>query len=235
MIRIAIVDDDAMSIETLKKYVMNYQRERGEEMSITTFSDGDELVENYKAEFDMILLDIEMRFMDGMTAAKKVRESDPEVVIIFITNMPQYAISGYQVNATDYMLKPVSYFSFSQSLDRAFARMGKRVKHYIAINIKGGTVKLGISEICFVESQGHRLIFHTQTDEFVTFSTMKEIEEKLKDYHFFRCNKGVLLNLALVDGVQDGCVIVKGEKLVISRGRKKEFMEELTNYLGGAM
>mgnify|MGYP000932424475 CR=1 FL=1 len=64
---------------------------------------------------------------------------------------------------------------------------------------------------------------------------MKEIEEKLKEYNFFRCNKGSLLNLAFVDGVQDGCVIVNGERLVISRARKKEFMEELTNYLGGAM
>lgn len=235
MIRIAIVDDDSTSIELLKSYMMQYQRERGEEMSVTAFSDGDELVENYKAEFDMILLDIEMRFMDGMTAAKKIRESDPEVVIIFITNMTQYAINGYQVNATDYVLKPVSYFSFSQSLDRALLRMGKRVKHYIAISVKGGTVKLGVAEICYVESQGHRLIFHTKTDEYVTFSTMKEIEEKLKDYHFFRCNKGILLNLAFVDGVQDGCVIVNNEMLVISRGRKKDFMEELTNYLGGAI
>lgn len=235
MIRIAIVDDDSTSIELLKSYIMQYQRERGEEMSVTAFSDGDELVENYKAEFDMILLDIEMRFMDGMTAAKKIRESDPEVVIIFITNMTQYAINGYQVNATDYVLKPVSYFSFSQSLDRALVRMGKRVKHYIAISVKGGTVKLGVAEICYVESQGHRLIFHTKTDEYVTFSTMKEIEEKLKDFHFFRCNKGILLNLAFVDGVQDGCVIVNNEMLVISRGRKKDFMEELTNYLGGAI
>lgn len=235
MIRIAVVDDEPASIELIKGYIMQYQRERGEEIGITTFSDGDELVENYKAEYDMILLDVEMRFMDGMTAATKVRESDPEVVIIFITNMAQYAIRGYQVNATDYVLKPVSYFSFAQSLDRAINRMGKRVKNYISIAVKGGMVKLGIAEICFVESQGHRLIFHTKTEEFVTFATMKDIEDKLKNYHFFRCNKGILLNLAFVDGVKDGCVIVNNELLLISRARKKEFMEELTNYLGGAI
>lgn len=235
MIHIAIVDDDSASIEQLKSYIMQYQREWGEEIIITAFSDGDELVENYKAEYDIILLDVEMRFMDGMTAASRIRESDPEVVIIFITNMAQYAIKGYQVNATDYVLKPLSYFSFSQSLDRAISRINKRVKNFIAVGIKGGTVKLGIADICYVESQGHRLSFHTRTEEFVTFATMKEIEEKLKDFNFFRCNKGSLLNLAFVDGVQDGCVIVNGERLVISRARKKEFMEELTNYLGGAM
>lgn len=235
MIQIAIVDDDAASIEKLRGYLMQYQREAGEEINITAFSDGDELVENYKAEYDIILLDVEMRFMDGMTAAGIIRESDPEVIIIFITNMAQYAIKGYQVNASDYVLKPVSYFSFSQSLKRAIGRINKKGKDYIAIGIKGGTVKLQIGDICYIESQGHRMSFHTRTQEFVTLATMKEIEEKLKDFHFFRCNKGSLLNLAFVDSVQDGCVIVNGESLVISRARKKEFMEELTNYLGGIM
>ena len=235
MIHIAIVDDDATSIEKLKGYLVEYQREVGEEISVTAFLDGDELVENYKAEYDIILLDVEMRFMDGMTAAGIIRESDPEVIIIFITNMAQYAIKGYQVNATDYVLKPVSYFSFTQSLERAIVRIKKRVHNFIAIGIKGGTVKLQVGDICYVESQGHRMSFHTRTQEFVTLATMKEIEEKLKDFNFFRCNKGSLLNLAFVDSVQDGCVIVNGERLGISRARKKEFMEELTNYLGGIM
>lgn len=233
MIRIAIVDDEPTSVEELKNYLIQYQKERKEEISITTFSDGDEIVENYKAEYDMILLDIEMRFMDGMTAANIIRESDPEVIIIFITNMAQYAINGYTVNATDYVLKPVSYFSFSQRLDKAIGRINHKVKKFIAIGIKGGTVKLYISDICYIESQGHRLIFHTMTEEYVTFATMKEIEEKLGEMDFFRCNKGCLINLAFVDSVQDGCVIINGERLVISRARKKEFMEQLTNYLGG--
>lgn len=235
MIHIAIVDDDAASIEQIKSYLMQYQREQAEEMSITAFSDGDELVENYKAEYDIILLDVEMRFMDGMTAAGIIRETDPEVIIIFITNMAQYAIKGYQVNATDYVLKPVSYFSFSQSLERAIGRIKRRINNFIAIGIKGGTVKLPIGDICYIESQGHRMSFHTRTQVFVTFATMKEIEVKLKDFNFFRCNKGNLLNLSFVDSVQDGCAIVNGERLVISRARKKEFMEELTNYLGEVM
>jgi DNA-binding LytR/AlgR family response regulator len=157
------------------------------------------------------------------------------VVIIFITNMAQYAIKGYTVNATDYVLKPVSYFAFSQRLDKVVSRLDKRVKKYLAIGVKGGTVKLYISDICYIESQGHRLIFHTKTEEHVMFGTMKEIEEKLSDMDFYRCNKGSLLNLEHVDGVQDGVVVVNGEKIVISRGRKKEFMEALTNYLGGAL
>ncbi|BCN29195.1 LytR/AlgR family response regulator transcription factor [Anaeromicropila herbilytica] len=235
MIRVAIVDDEASSVEQLKNFLIQYQKERNEVMNIVTFSDGDEIVENYKAEYDIILLDIEMKFMDGMTAAEHIRKVDPEVVIIFITNMAQYAIKGYTVNATDYVLKPVSYFAFSQRIDKVVNRMDKKEKKYLAIGVKGGTVKLYISDIYYIESQGHRLIFHTKEEEHVIFGTMKEIEEKLKDMDFYRCNKGSLLNLAHVDGVQDGIVSVNKEQIVISRGRKKEFMEALTNYLGGAL
>lgn len=235
MIRVAIVDDEATSVEQLKSFLIQYQKERNEVMNIVSFSDGDEIVENYKAEYDIILLDIEMKFMDGMTAAENIRKIDPEVVIIFITNMAQYAIKGYTVNATDYVLKPVSYFAFSQRLDKVVSHLNKKVKKYLAIGVKGGTVKLYISDIYYVESQGHRLIFHTRTEEYSIFGTMKEIEEKLKDMDFFRCNKGYLLNFQHVDSVQDGIVIINGERLIISRGRKKEFMEALTNYLGGAL
>lgn len=235
MIRIAIVDDDTRSVEQLKEYLNRYQKERNEVLSILSFTDGDEIALNYKAEYDIILLDIEMRFMDGMTAAQLIRKKDPEVAIIFITNMAQYAIKGYTVNATDYVLKPVSYFSFSQRLYKVIGRINRNGKKFMAISVKGGTVKLYLSDIYYIESQGHRLIFHTLTEEHVTFAAMKDIEEKLKNRNFFRCNKGYLLNLEHVDGVQDGCVIIKGEHLPISRTRKKEFMEELTNYLGGAL
>lgn len=235
MIRVAIVDDEITSVEQLKSFLIQYQKERNEVMHIVTFSDGDEIVENYKAEYDIILLDIEMKFMDGMTAAEHIRKIDPEVVIIFITNMAQYAIKGYTVNATDYVLKPVSYFAFSQRLDKVVSKLDKKVKKYLALGVKGGTVKLYISDIYYIESQGHRLVFHTKEEQYVIFGTMKEIEEKLKDMEFYRCNKGSLLNLERVDGVQDGIVIVNGEQIVISRGRRKEFMEALTNYLGGAL
>ncbi|MGC6175539.1 LytR/AlgR family response regulator transcription factor [Lacrimispora sp. 38-1] len=235
MIRIAVVDDDAESVSQLKEYLLRYQNERNELFHILTFSDGDEIVENYKAEYDIILLDIEMRFMDGMTAAQHIREKDPEVIIIFITNMAQYAIKGYTVHATDYVLKPVSYFSFSQRLDKVIGRMNRNVKKFMAVNIKGGTVKLYLTDICYVESLGHRLIFHTLTGEYVTFGAMKDAQEKLRNSNFFRCSKGYLLNLEHVEGVQDGCVLMKGARLPVSRTKKKEFMEELTNYLGGTL
>ena len=88
---------------------------------------------DYSADYDLILMDIEMAFLNGMKAAEKIRELDKDVVIIFITNMPQYAIQGYKVNALDYMLKPISYFSFSESMGRALHRVKVQEKEFITI------------------------------------------------------------------------------------------------------
>ena len=90
-------------------------------------------------------MDVEMKFMDGMSAAEEIRKIDTEVVIIFITNMAQYAIRGYAVDALDYVLKPVSYFAFSQRLNRAISRMKKRETKIIMVNMKGGMVRINVA------------------------------------------------------------------------------------------
>ena len=232
MISIAIVEDEKMYAEQLVEYLHQYENDNGELFDITVYSDGDQIVNKYKSQFDIILMDVEMKFMDGMSAAEEIRKIDTEVVIIFITNMAQYAIRGYAVDALDYVLKPVSYFAFSQRLNRAISRMKKRETKMIMVNIKGGTVRLNLANIFYIESQGHTLILHTILGDYETTGTMKEMEEKLCDMNFSRGNKGYLINLQHVDSVEDGCAVVNGEQLVISRPRKKEFMEALTAYWG---
>lgn len=232
MIRIAIVEDETLYAEQLKSYLKRYEEEQGQTFSIRIFSDGDEIVHKYRSDFDIILMDVEMKFMDGMTAAEEIRRVDTEVVIIFITNMAQYAIRGYAVDALDYVLKPVSYFAFSERLKRAIERMRRRESKCIMVNIKGGTVRLNIANIFYVDSEGHTLILHTILGNYETTGTMREMEEKLRGMNFCRGNKGYLINLQHVDGVQDGCALVRGEKLLLSRAKRKEFMEALTEYWG---
>ncbi|WP_394967088.1 LytR/AlgR family response regulator transcription factor [Candidatus Allofournierella merdipullorum] len=232
MISIAIVEDEDSCAKQMEEYLARYAAESGEEFETVRFCDGDEILENYRAQYDIILMDVQMKFMDGMTAAEEIRKVDPEVVIIFITNMAQYAIRGYAVDALDYVLKPVSYFAFSQRLERAIGRMKRRARRYMTIAIRGGARKLDISSILYVESQGHNLVFVTEEEEHTTTGTIREVEEKLGSFGFFRCNKGCLVNLEHVDGVRDGCAIVSGRALPISRGRKNEFLTALTDYVG---
>lgn len=231
MIHLAIVEDEELYIQQLTEYLERYQKESGNEFKVTRFQDGDEIAEEYTGDYDIILMDIQMKFMDGMTAAERIRKVDQEVIIMFITNMTQYAIRGYEVDALDYMVKPVEYFAFSQKLDRAIERMRRRDKQYISIPIEVGVRKLDIEDIYYVESQGHNLIYNTKMGEFTSRGTMKELENIMIPYGFFRSNKGYIVNMKYVDGMQENCCVIRGEQLPVSRAKRKEFLEALVDYM----
>ena len=232
MIRIALVEDDPIYRGQLQEYLDRYAQESGEKMAVTSFADGDEIALNYKADYDIILMDIEMKFMDGMTAAEMIRQRDDQVVIIFITNSPQYAIKGYAVDALDYVLKPVSYYAFSQRIERALARMHRRrQQRYLTVSTREGTHKLAFDRIYYVEVQTHELIYHTRDGVLTAAGTMKEVEKSLDSPAFFRCSKGCLVNLEQVDGIRGDDAIVAGETVPISRAKKKAFLDALNNYI----
>lgn len=235
MLRIAIVEDEEKYVAQLQEYLQRFGEESRERIETTVFRDGDEIVESYKCVYDVILLDVQMPYMDGMTTAREIRKVDADVVIIFITNMAQYAINGYEVDALDYVLKPISYFSFAQRLERALARLKKRTASYIVLSLRSGSRKLNVDDIFYVESQGHSLTYHTDAGEFTATGSMKEVQKRLEPLHFSRGNNGYLINLKYVDGVQDGFAIVRGERLQLSRGRRNEFMAALTDYLSGVV
>lgn len=233
MIRIAVAEDDAQYREQLCRYIEDFGKENGQTFKITPYADGDELVEQFRSQFDIILMDIEMPLLNGMEAAAAIRRTDQEVIIIFITNMAQYAIRGYEVAAMDYILKPVNYFAFAQRLGRAVRRLGTKQESYLAVPVKGGVVKLAAGEVTYIESQGHQLTYHTRTGAYVSAGAIGEAGERLAGQHFFRCNKGCLVNLEHVEGIRDGCAIVAGARLPISRGRKNDFLQALAAYIGG--
>ena len=233
MVRIAVVEDDKNYADKLKKYLAQYQEESGRKLKIEYFEDGEDIAVDYKCEFDIILMDIEMRFMDGMTAAEKIREMDDEVVIIFITNTPQYAMKGYMVDAMDYVLKPLAYYAFSQKIDRAIKRMAKHEEKYLSISVKGGVQKLTVSRITFVEVCDHSLFFHTLDGDFESKGSMNDVENELPEEKFFRCNKCYLVNLDYVDGVRDNDIIIGKELVQVSRSRRKELLNRLNDYMNG--
>ena len=235
MINVAIVDDDKCYVDQLCDYFEQYINESGKTIKITTFSDGDGIVHKYRSQFDIILMDIEMKFLDGMSAAEEIRKMDSSVIIIFITNTPHYAIRGYAVEALDYLLKPLSYFAFSQCVGRAISNMNNRLSTFISINVKGGVVRLDTSDIYYIESQGHNLIYHTKSGDYEQRSTMKEIEGTLNNKRFFRASKWYLINLAHVDSFRDTDVILAGKSLSVSRSRKNELLEALGDYWGEVM
>ena len=232
MVKIAIVEDEDHFAEKLKSFLIRYEKEYGRRFDIVRFTDGDEITEKYSGDYDIILMDIQMQFMDGMTAAEKIREWDREVVIIFITNMENFAIRGYQVDALDYVLKPISYPSFSVKLKRALERVRNREEHVILIQIPSGRLKLLTEHIHYVECEGHNLLYHTVDGTYQTRQRIADAENELKDYGFFRINKGCLVNLRYVDGGQGGSCLIRGEELPISRARRNDFMAAMAEFIG---
>ena len=231
MIHIALVEDEEEYRKVFLGYLRRYEQESGRQFRISVFPDGEDIISSYKADYDLILMDIAMRFMDGMTAAEKIRELDQEVVIIFITNMPQFVMKGYAVDALDYVLKPVNYFAFSQRIDRAISRMSRRREQYLTVPVRGGIRKLSVSNILYVEVQDHDLLFHTRNESILTRGSLAEVEAKLGNAGFFRCNKYCLVNLAFADSLQGIDLVVAGEHIQVSRAKKKAMLDALNNYL----
>jgi len=231
VIRVAVVEDEEQYREEFLSYLKRYEKESGQHFRISVFTDGDEITEGYQADYDLILMDIAMQFMDGMTAAEKIRRLDSEAVIIFITSTPQFVMRGYAVDALDYVLKPINYFAFSQRIDRAISRMGKRRRRYISVPVKGGIQKLEVSQLRYVEVQDHDLVYHTARGSVLTRGTLAEAEELLGTEQFFRCSKCYLVNLEYVDGIQNFDILMDNTRIQVSRARKKPLMDALNNYM----
>ena len=233
MIRLLIADDERLEREALAEMVTRRfveheivleEAENGRKAADTAILWG----------ADLILMDIEMKFMDGMMAAEEIRKVDTEVIIIFITNSPQYAIKGYAVDALDYVLKPVSYYAFSQRLGRAVERVARRARHFLQINAHGTAHKLDTSAIYWIENCGHDLVFHTAEGELTAPGSMTETEEKLAQDRYFRVNKGCLVNLEHVDRMDGEDAIVHGDRVPLARARRKAFLDALHDNINGA-
>ncbi len=230
--KIAVVEDNKISSDKLIEYLNRYNKEHDVDFEINTFFDGDEITFDYEAKYDIIFLDIEMKRQDGMKTARKIRELDQDVIIIFITNMSQYAIHGYAVDAMSFLLKPVPYFAFSQELEKSIKRIKSNQDGYIIVPSDKGLIKVNTKEIIFIESVKHQLFIYTTDEEYVIRDTMKQMESDLAQYNFYRCHSGYLVNLLWVKKIVKDEVIVGDYTLKISRPRKKEFIETFMTYIG---
>ena len=139
--------------------------------------------------------------------------------------------NGYEVDAMDYVVKPVEYFSFSQKLDKAVGRMRSEVKEFLTIPTGEGVVKIDIADIYYIEGQRHNVIYYTSRGDYCSRITMKEHEEKLAVHNFFRCAKGYLVNMNHVEGFVGSDCVIHNVHIPVSRTRKKEFMNLLLQNL----
>lgn len=234
--KIAMVEDDKLHRKQISEEVQAYFPELDEQCELRIFHSGLELLDSYNVlqGYDLLLLDIVLPGIDGLTVARHIREIDEKALIVFLTHTIAYAVQGYSVRAPDYILKPINRISFRNMLDHVRQILEQRAEHYITVSTGDGLLKLDISQIYYIETERHAVRLHYTKGSFHVNDTMKGIEAKLQNASFFRCNNCYLVNLAYVQQVKKDVVIVAGHELAFSRTRYRAFMEVLTNYIGGA-
>lgn len=233
LIRVAIVDDDLTIQNRLKQYINDYEKEKKEKFKVTTYNDAADIVEHYKGHYDIIFMDIQMEKMDGLTAAGKIREVDKKAIIIFVTNMAGYAIQGYKVDALSYVVKPIVYVDFAQQLDKALSKIALSKSAFLLVTVGSEIIRLDITKISYMESIEHKIYIHLENETIAIYNSLSKLEQLVKKYHFARCNSCFLVSLKHVERVEKDTVIVNGEALVVSRSKKKNFMNALAEYIGG--
>ncbi len=232
IISIAIVEDEEKEFRRMEEMLTQYSAQTGETFSVSHFPDALSLLEGYTPKYDIVLMDIALPHMNGMDAAKKLREIDKTVALIFVTNMAQYAVNGYEVNAMDFIVKPVSYSNFSLKIKRAleYIHNDKAVK--ISIYTPDGVNVISASAVKYVEVSDHKIIWHTTDGELVSFGSLTKVENDLPKPEFIRCNACYIVNLKYVKEVHSNSVVMKGgEELQISRSKKQNFLRALADYL----
>jgi len=237
-INIALVEDDKNDADTLFRHLQKYKSDgvafangiNGEnfDFKITNFDNALKFFNN-PMSYDIVFMDIQMPHMNGMEAAKKLREIDHLVKLVFITNMANFAIHGYEVDASDFVVKPVSYLTFSATLTKLL-KVLERKGETVVLKLSQGIKKVPIESITYVEVIDHQVYYHTTHETIEIWGTLKEQEGKLPTDFFARCNNCFLVNLKYVREVGDNYVDVFGKKIPLSRPKKKNFMQRVLEY-----
>lgn len=232
MTNIAVVEDNDQEANILMDCLMRYASQNQLQFQVTRFPNAVLLLDSYKANYDLIFMDIKLPLMTGMEAAKRLREIDRGVTLVFVTNMAQYAIEGYAVEAFDYILKPISSYAFDLKLKRILSHVGSKQEDRIVIRAEGETVGLQLRKICYIEVEGHYLNWHTRDKVYRSLGPLKDVDRKLPE-SYCAISRWYVINMQYVHSVIGDDVLLEGKRLHIGRSYKQKFLQAYAEYMVG--
>ena len=227
MLSIAVCDDEVIECCNMAKRIKEIMEEMKMPCIIRQFRSGGELLQALES-FDIVFLDIIMQELDGMKTAQIFREKASDKVLIFVSSSREYVFEAYDVEAFQYLLKPVEGRKLKSVLRKAVLKTEKRTQEFIIVSRDRQKKKLFLDDIYYFEIKGRMVDVHGPEGIFTYYEQIGELEDKLRDKGFFRCHKSYLINLKYVDVYNRQEVILEnGETIVIAKRRYEEFCQNV--------
>lgn len=226
---IAVCDDKKNVRDCLRAFLESYAHRKKLQFELTLFASGEELLGHYPEKMDLIFLDITMDGMDGMDTARKIRQFDSEVCIIFITIMYQRAIDGYGVRAFGFIKKPINPMELRHELACALKHIEKRHEEETYITVREGArvFRFPVSQIAYCEVQNHHVYMQVDGERREFRLSMKSLEDMLLPLGFLRSHASYLVNIRCIVRLEPAEILLSdGSRVPISQRRRKEFLNE---------
>lgn len=224
-------DDERVMLDELSARAAKYMEEAGRPCRVSAFSSGSALLDS-AGEFDLILLDVQMERPDGLETAKELRRRGRRAVLVFVTVLKERVFDAFEVEALDYLVKPLDAAQFQRTMDRAIGVLDRRGGKRLVIQRGSVSQVVPLSELVYCEVQGRKLYLHEADGTVVDYYEKLDRLETQVDGRFFRCHRSYLVNLDFVRGCGGGRVtLAQGEDIPLSRLREREFAQALLRHM----
>lgn len=232
---VAICDDDQADRTLVGGQLAQKMKGRGEDLEITYFDSGEDLIEQYEdgsRKFDLIFLDICMEFMNGIEAARQIRGYDGKVAIIFLTSSRDYAIDGYSVRASDYLLKPLDMNRLEEAINRFMEERYPRIRQSLLVVGKNTGRRIAYDDIIYIESirMNLRIVCNNGTEHTIR-KKLDDVQAELTGRRFLRCNRSFIVNMDYVADAKDDFTMNNGDKIPIKVREKKQLRKQYFDYI----
>ncbi len=232
MIKFAICDDEPIMVQEISNQLSQYMDgQKITSYSVTSFSNGCALLES-DCKFDIVFLDIQMDNLNGIETAKMLRQQKDHSLLIFVTVLKEYVFHAFEVEAYDYLLKPLDSNHFKRTMDRAVSTLAQRTDKSIVIQRGNSCDVVPLAQIVYCEVQGRKVYVHQSDGKIIDYYDNLDNFERQMDRRFFRCHRSYLVNLDYVRGCDTGLVTLsQGAQIPVSRLRERDLIQALLRYM----